>query len=761
MIFYNIKKYMGKIIKFCFRNIVRLLFFAAVAFMILMTAAWFAAVKYFNAELLAGSLADTLQKSLGRPVLIESFKLTSLNTLEIKNLKIVDTTAQDYKDLLSVRSVLLKCDLPALLKKQIIIREIILDKPVISIVKAADGSLNIPSIKTNSSQSAEGQRFEFISQSGRETQILVQDWTMQDGRISFRDADKDVLRFLNSLSVHFYNLKFNALSNFTAQFLLTNRTKDKIIESDVLIHGAFNPAGFNPALMQLKNTEFEFGGFKSPLTAVADIEDFTAPSVKLDILLPPFTPKDWGFLISNPTSLNLPETEINIKAKIQKGFKSADIESLRATTKDIAVNANGQLTFENGIGAKAVFFTDDFNVQNADYFGILKPYSVTGRIKAEGSLTFENNKISFPSFSAVSNDLSWKISNFIIENTDAVFKAKDNFDYMTADISDGIFNVGRQKVSKITGTTTLEYSKQNFYAILKDAQFNDRKIRMSVSISKVRQAALRKIRALIYLDLFNPVEIFHTTEDFVDALTKNKTSYTPEEGSLAWLHAFKKGLPSFMPNFSGFVYADKFESPIISGQKFNAEFNLEGLLPSMAELSGTIVARLEDGIIYKLQEAAEKQKALGVAFQPFVIMSKMERAGSFKMGQILKDTPFEIMTVSAAFNKGKMDINNFYVDGNVIAATVDGKVNWDKENLDLDIVTMFKNTSKRGALSENLTDESGEPALAFGAKGAMINPSIEMKSPKKTGAKIAAARQKGVRTDFSAGQDFIKDMQGR
>jgi hypothetical protein len=212
-----------------------------------------------------------------------------------------------------------------------------------------------------------------------------------------------------------------------------------------------------------------------------------------------------------------------------------------------------------------------------------------------------------------------------------------------------------------------------------------------------------------------------------------------------------------MPNINGSVYAKRFESPIVSGNNFTGEFNIKGMVPGMKNLSGIIDAKLENGIIHKLQETADRYKALGVAFQPFVIMNNMERAGSFKMGKVLKDTPFEIMNVSADFNNGKMDINNFYVDGRVIAATVEGKVAWVDETLDLDIFTMFKNTSRRGALSENLTDESGEPALAFRSSGPMDKVSVQVRSPKKTGSKIRTARDKGLRTDFRAIDKFAKE----
>ena len=409
------------------------------------------------------------------------------------------------------------------------------------------------------------------------------------------------------------------------------------------------------------------------------------------------------------------------------------------------------------IAAEAEFSTAQFNAENADYLGILKPYRVKGALKARGQLIYKDGKFSSPQLIADLNGVSAFISNFTIEGVKGTYKAENNFNDMSADVKDGIFKVGRQTISKIKGTAAYEHKKQNFYAKIKDTMFNNNTVTMSVAISKVRRAD-RVIKANIYLNLLKPVEIFETTEDFVQALSKHKSSgRVKDESSLAWLRNFRTAIPKFMPNFNGFVYAEKFETPIISGYDFNAEFNLKNMLPGMDKLSGSIDAKLQQGVIYKLQEAADRQKALGLAFQPFVIMSKMERAGSFKMGKILQDTPFEVMTASVDFNNGKMDINNFYVDGEVIAATVGGDVDWVKENLDLDIVTMFKNTSKRGALSENLTDESGEPALAFRVYGEMTKPAVQMKSPKKTSATIKAARDKGLRTDFSAGQKFIKE----
>ena len=85
-----------------------------------------------------------------------------------------------------------------------------------------------------------------------------------------------------------------------------------------------------------------------------------------------------------------------------------------------------------------------------------------------------------------------------------------------------------------------------------------------------------------------------------------------------------------------------------------------------------------------------------------------------------------------------------------------GWTDWVSENFDIIIGTMFSNTSRSGALAENLTDESGNPALSFRVSSSMLKPKLEMLRAKKTGETIRAAQTKGLQTDFKTGQEFIQ-----
>lgn len=715
-------------------------------------------VKYFNAQHIGDIITAALQSSFNRPVVIESIKLVSINAIEIKKLRIVDTELSSYNNFVSVDSVIVRYNLLPIIENKIEINEIILKNPSINIIKDEAGRINTPKLEISSKESELGQRFDMVSAGGRTLQIIIKDWILKNGTFSYRDLGRNISHSLNGISVHFHNLKFNAPTGFDLNFVLRNKVEDKIVETEIVSRGQVNLADFQLDKMALNDTNLEVRGFRVPLKINLAAKNFLNPIVNIKTTLPEFSYEDISLFVATPIAFKMPSYNIETNFSFADNFTKLTVPVFNLSNQDVDINLHGSASLVQGsTSANASFETNEFDISLVNCFSVFKEFALKGKVLATGQLLYKEGKLTTPKTSLKLNGVSWNISNFIIKNVKGKIEAEDNLNILRADVEDGIFKVGRQTVSNIKGTSSYEHKKQNFYALLKSASFNDKKIRMSTAISKVPQERKRTVKTMLYLDLLSPVEVFETVEDFVAALSPGESQSKKDTSDLSWLRNFRSGLPEFMPNFSGFIYAERFETPIVSGRNFNAEFNLRGLLPNMKRLDGKIDARLENGIIHKLQETAEKQKALGVAFQPFVIMNNMERAGTFKMGKVLKDTPFERMSVSVDFNNGKMDINNFYVDGNVIAATVSGNVGWVEENLDLDIYTMFKNTSKRGVLSENLTDESGEPALAFRAYGNMSSPLVQMRSPKKTGEKIRAARDKGLRTNFSAGQKFIKE----
>ena len=750
----KILKNFFKVARFTIKNVIRSLFFICLVLIVLSCISWFLLVKYFNAHNFGQIVVNGVQEYFGKPVVIGEIKLASLSSIEIKNLKIIDEQQDSYEEFISVDDLLIHYDLLPLLSNRVVIQEIILNSPLIHIVKDENGVYNIKPLSEFSQQSQDGQKFNVKSISGQDIEVVIEDWTVKNGTFAYKDLKTKVAHSLSGFNAHFINLKFNDFTDFTSDFIVRNRIEDKIVETGISLKGKINFADFNAEQMSFTDTIGQVNLFKKPLNFKFNLKDFTEPKIDASLDIPAFGYEDISLFYEKPFKTKYPAFKIDIQAILKDNFTKLTLENLQAKNTNLTLQAQGNFDFTSKSG-KLNYKTKEFDIAKQTFLTFLKPYKLVGNLTVQGQVNYNQGKLRWPTLKATLNKVDAFISNFTIEQVKGTFEARDNFDYMTAQVQDGIFKVGRQVISEIKGTTTLEYSKQNFYAQVYDTMLNDKKMKMSVAISNVANAQKRRIKTLIYTSVFEPLEIFDLTEDFVIALSDEPSKIKKEEGSLAWLHNFKNNIPQFMPNFSGSLYGEEFKTPIVYGKDFYAEFALENLLPGMDKLNGKIDVSLKEGIIYKLQEAAERQQALGIAFQPFVIMNNMERAGSFKMSKVLKDTPIEILNASTGFTNGKMKINNFYLDGKVIAATIGGWVDWHKEDFDLDIYTMFKNTSKRGVLSENLTDESGEPALAFRTYKTMKDPSLQMKSPKKTGSKIKEAHEKGLETDFKQIKEFI------
>lgn len=732
-------------VKFSAKNFIRTIFLMASVIFLIGISLWFLAIHYINANNIGTQIAKQLERYLGRDVYISRVKFVLPSTFVLEGLKVVDNNAPDYRELVSIKSAVLHFELMPLLEHKILVKEAVFENPVINITKARNGTFNLPELKTRKHHSSKGTEFSFTTKEGTPWQVIIQDWVLKNGTFSFRDFTARHSHSLNGLNLRFYNLEFDGNTRFDLNFILRNKIKKKVIEAETFAKGEINFANFKPQDIVLKDIEAEVYALKSPVKIKLNANNFVDPKVNLQIKLPQVTENDFSFLFDLKEKYSLPYTELSFEGSAKNNFNQIDISSLTLKNKDIDLTAKAGLVITSGT------LNGDINVTKAkidsskiaNYYKPLKPFALVGNLDAGGKFYFEDSVFKTKKLNLKTNSISSKIFNFTVQNANIAFEATENFNKMSAVVQDGIFLVGRQKISSIKGNTSLDYKKQDFYAIIESGLLNGKETKMSVAIANVRQENKRKVKMLLSTIELNPLEVFDIVEDFANALVSDHQKDWQEDTSdLAWLRNFRSALPKFMKNFKGAVYAKKFTSPILSGDDFYAKFNFTDLLPQMKTLGGNIDATLSNGIIYKLQEAADNQKVLGIAYQPFVIMSRMERAGSFKMNKILKDTPFEVMSASASFKNGNMTVNNYYIDGPVISAAIGGNVDWVKEKFDLNIVTMFKNTSKRGALSENLTDESGAPALAFVTYGSMLKPKLEMKSPKKAGKQIQEAREK-------------------
>ncbi len=172
---------MGKVIKILSFAVVVLLFFL-VGLMVF--------VKFYVTEdRIRPVMISQAENALGRKVDMGEIRIGLFEGITIKDLSVKEKDGKS--DLSRVNEFVLKYDLAALIEKKLVIREIILKKPYISVIRGRDGQLNVEDIPILK-QPRESQRGEMPSSEKKEAKgiplaLIIEKISIENGRLKFRD----------------------------------------------------------------------------------------------------------------------------------------------------------------------------------------------------------------------------------------------------------------------------------------------------------------------------------------------------------------------------------------------------------------------------------------------------------------------------------------------------------------------------------------------------------------------------------------------
>ncbi len=740
--------------KACFVLSLRTVLFTVMLLLLIAAGLWLLFLKTFNAQHISELITEEIQKRLDRPVIITSLDLKFINAIELKGFSVLDTEGNPGHALLSADTVTLQFKLLPLLEQQLVIDEVSLHSPRFNVVRQADGTYNMPQVRSPKEKSV------YTSElTGRKLTVSVEDWSVHNGVLSYKDLGSGVSHAIYGLNLHFEQLRFNELSRFRAEMILRNKWGDNISDMEIKGAGHVNFADFNWNDFALRSLRAQVFLFQKPVDLLIDLDNLRTPYFNIKAEIPAFSSKDLSLFHAENLNFSLPKTEVAAQGMLDNGYRLLKLSQVTLSADDVKTTLSGNLDFaQKPFTADLQASTNFFNLAGKEtYYKDIGQYKLTGQASLAAHLLRNSGKYELPLFTAQAKNVSGLFYGFKAAQVSGEFQAKQNFADLYARTTDGKVTVHKSVFDKLN--LSASWRKGNLYAYIASTELNNVPFKMSLSVNNLKSAR-RKIRTSIYWKDLDPLAFIDTVKDFVTVITpllkKGAKFKEPVDGPLAWMRNFRDRLPKFMPNFAGNLTADTFSTQVLSGNRFSAEFDFTGMRAGAKNLSGPLEMRLEGGVIHQMEKLAEEQQALNITFQPFILMHRMERAGSFKVGQVLKDVPFNDMALSVDFNKGNMQIKNAYTVGPTISAAVSGWTDWVNENFDIIIWTMFNNTSRSGALAENLTDESGNPALAFRVSSSMLKPKLEMMRAKKTGQTIRAAQEQGLSTSFKAAQEFIQ-----
>ena len=731
----------------------RVVLFALMSVLLTFCIVWMLLLRMFNAQQLSERITFQLQQQFNRPVKISAINLKFLNMVELKGFYILDTVGEPGRPLVAADSVTLSFDILPLLEKKLVIREVSLNAPRFNLVRTKEGVYNISDMRSSHEKPASSP-----ATSGNRLEVSIEDWIVKNGVLSFKDLGTDTSHAIYGLNARFKNLRLDESSDFEMNMMLRNQWQERISELEIEATGQINFADFNWKEFAVRDLKTQVYLFKKPIELTLDLDNLLSPSFSVQGNTPAFDAEDVSIFGAKRVSFAVPAATFSAQGELTNDYRLLNVPEIQVKAADVIARATATADFAQDPFAWQVdFSTQRFALADkGKYWPLLKKYNLTGSGSLSGSVGSSKGKVSLSLFNVQAYEASGLFYGFKTEKLSGTFQAKNNFTDLYARTTGGKVTVDRSVFDKLQLSGT--WRKGNLYTNIASTQLNGQPFKMNVTVNNLKKDN-RTIRTNLYFKTFDPMAFIETVKDFVAVivpLTDAGPAKPEVTGELAWLRNFRDRLPNFMPNFAGTLSADTFASTVLSGKDFRAQFNFTGLMERAQKLSGPLQVHLQSGIIHQMEKLAAEQEALNVTFQPFIMMHRMERAGSFSVGRVLKDVEVKELGASVNFENGDMTIHNAYTVGPTISAAVSGTTDWVKEKFDLTIYTMFTNTSKSGVLAENLTDESGNPALAFRVSSSMTKPKLEMLRAKKAGQTIRAAQQKGVGTDFSAATTFIQ-----
>ena len=379
-------------IKASFLGSLRVILFVSMVLLLLCAAAWLVFIKMFNAQHISEVITAELQKRLDRPVAIAALDLKFINTLELKGFRVLDTEGAPGQALLSADSVTVRFKLWPLLSHQLIIDEVAFHAPRFSVVRSPEGTYNIPPIKTAQTSVYTN------TKTGRKLLVSIEDWTLQNGVLSYKDLASGVTHAIYGLNMHFERLRFDELSRFTMDMIFRSEWTNGISDIEIKGTGHVNFANFNWSDFALRSLRAQAFLFKKPVDLTLDLDNLHTPFFNIKANVPAFTSKDLSVFHLEKIPFSSPRSTITAKGVVSDSYHVVKINQLSVSAADVKLDGKGKFDFSKApYTADLEASTNTFNLSGKDKnFTALERYKLSGKTSIKMRLIREKGKYTWP-----------------------------------------------------------------------------------------------------------------------------------------------------------------------------------------------------------------------------------------------------------------------------------------------------------------------------------------------------------------------------
>ena len=635
---------------------------------------------------------EKLSAQLKRDVEVGSVSVGLLSGLQMSDLKISESPNFSKGTFLSSEQFSIKVALLPLLYHKIVVRQILLNTPEVTIIRNADGkTFNFSDLTHDTTPSPPAAQSAGASSGTKDSLpflLLVSRAEVQKGALHF--VDRSPAR--QSVDIAPFDLKLKNVS-LTTPFSVDTEMHIKSKGTELVVHFA-GQANLFKGSFTIKQGSLTSRGTSIHLEGELDQLKSHAPRVDLKLDIPQLKLADLAPFLVLPTTVKI-DQPIKASATVKGDEEKVDFNS-QVSLGAVSVSGHGQVLHPTTTPSIAFHLeTNAFPVKELLKYA---PGSVPEGVTLDG-----NTHLSVD-LSGTTADMHFAAK---VDGTD-LHAAKGQDFSKPAGMPLELSAIGdRTAAGKITLTTLTARLSSNqvvgsgtYEPRLKDAFVNFTAKATNWSVQD--------------LAMVSPMLMgYHPTGTLSFDLHASGLASAPSTS----LHTTAK-----------MIMAD-IKQEFYEGKNLELNWNLSDITPDLARVSGTANFKQGPGKILNVEKLAASSRIGKILLAPVETLAKIQKKGVLQHVNLpsLQSIPFDSVVGDYLLKSGVVNIKTFNLNGQALSIQNQGTIGLaGVQPINLNVLMKLAAGSVGGTLGNILTDESGRPTIKFTATGTVSDPKVKL-----------------------------------
>lgn len=716
--------YTGKGALFLLKGVLRVMRVLLAVLLILGLAGFFGARWLFHEERVRAVLVTQLQELLRRPVQIGGVVLTP-SGVKLRDIRVIERLDVPGQFLLTSDTAVVTLRLAPLLRRRVELDSVKLLNPRVRLLRDADGRWSVADIFVSSG----AERRVEMGRLSLPVSLAAHTILLDEGSIDIEDRFKSTSYRFDRVHLEVSDFSLEDPFGFRASFDNANVVSSRTISTAWKIDGEASLASFDLKAAYLRADRVTASVDGRALRGKGTVTGFTESSVELEASVPALGPADWEHFLGRPLALELPAS----KWKAQLRFPSPrEIDFRRVEVQASPMSAVASALLD--LSPEKRTLTAAVSAENIplDKAAGLRPswarFALQGAASGKATVAGPLSRLQVKDASVRLSGLGGYFGPARVVAADGELAIADDFSRIKLNAQKGAIDAYGAFFREIALQLDLVKS---------DLRVENLSFRVGESAFKLK-ARVRNITDPKEVAVSGTVDQvrWEEAQSIVTAvLSSTRTRRAEGAKPQEWVRIFKYVIPKKFPDSVGEVTIGQVTHKNFHFANMDLLWDIRGVTPSLDRVTGDVKIGFGPGRVNDIPAVQDSHKFLRIVFLPFVYMHKMNNLSVFSAATAYPKTlDFNRIEGEYHAESGVAETRCFYVDSPQMVAYAEGKADFARERVDMNILTRL--TTYRDPLPEWWVDTAGRPAIGFRVKNDLNRPDLDPRLRKMEGDEI-------------------------